>query len=117
MKVTYEVEIEPEDVPVRGNAMASGDKALDKECEDAIFKDLENGNEYAWCYARVIAESGGYKGEASLGCISCKDHKEFEEVFLPSMKDEALMNLGIDMAAHDGTEETPAFAGSAPEEI
>ena len=109
MKVTYEVEIQPSDIPVRGTAM----DLYDKECEERILQQIRNGNEYAWCDALVTAESGGYTGVMSLGAISCSGRKEFEEVFLPSMKDEALFSLGQDMAAHNGTNETPAYCGNA----
>lgn len=44
-RVTYTIEVHPEDIPVRGNAISSGDDALDREVEDSILSDLEAANE------------------------------------------------------------------------
>lgn len=48
-----DVIVHPEDIPIRGNAMASGDDDVDREVEDAIIADLANGNEWAWCTVEV----------------------------------------------------------------
>ncbi len=49
-------ELLPEDIPVRGNVMVSGDDALDQEVEDEIIARLDRGDIEAWCMARVTAE-------------------------------------------------------------
>lgn len=67
---------EPEDVPVRGNAIASGDDAVDKACEDGILADLE-WNEWAWCVVRCTAKLGSFTGTAYLGACSYKDRADF----------------------------------------
>ena len=41
---TIEVTAAQDDIPVRGNAMASGDDATDRECEDDILTRLDSGD-------------------------------------------------------------------------
>lgn len=69
-EATFTIECRPEDVPVRGNVLASGDDALDKRDEDAILAKLDVGNTWAWCTVRVVATWNGFEGEAFLGCCS-----------------------------------------------
>lgn len=66
--VTFEIRIEQDDIPVRGNAMASGDDAADRECEDAILAQLDAGNVEAWCSITVVAKWRGHEGSDHLGC-------------------------------------------------
>jgi len=47
------VEALEEDIPVRGNALASGDAEADRACEDEILARLEAGDIWAWCTVRV----------------------------------------------------------------
>jgi hypothetical protein len=61
--VEFTVRVEQDDTPVRGNAMASGDDAADRECEDEILSRLEAGNVEAWCVLTVedpVAYARGY---------------------------------------------------------
>lgn len=53
--VTFEVHAYPEDMRLEGNAMASGDEALDKQVCDEIRARLERGDVWAWCIVRVTA--------------------------------------------------------------
>lgn len=55
LKAQYKVEMLDEDVPVRGNASASGDDAFDKRVEDEIIARLEAGDMSAWFCAKVTA--------------------------------------------------------------
>lgn len=94
-EVTYTLECSPEDIEVRGNAMASGDDEADKEAEDAIIADLEAGNEWAWCCAKVTAEWNGFEGEDYLGGCSYRDEADFkaEGGYYEDMKERALDDL------------------------
>ncbi len=65
--VAYSVEIEAEDLPVRGNYMASGDDAFDQQCEDEVIAKLDRGDIEAWCYVKVTAELAGFRGTAGIG--------------------------------------------------
>lgn len=78
-EATITVQCLPEDIEVRGNCMASGDDAVDKECEDRIVADLENGNDWAWCTVKVTAEWNGITGVDYLGCCSYDSEKDFRQ--------------------------------------
>jgi hypothetical protein len=77
-KINYTIECLPEDISVRGNACVSGDKAHDRQVEDDIIKQLNDGNEWAWCTVRVTAELEGFKGVAYLGACSYTSEAEFK---------------------------------------
>lgn len=64
--VEYEIEIAEEHIPVRGNAMVSGDDAADRELEDEILARLDRGDLWAWCSVRVKAVAA----DGSIGCSS-----------------------------------------------
>ena len=79
-QVRYEISCLPEDCPIEGNAMCSGDASFDKQCEDSIRADLEAGNDWAWCAVRVTARYDGVDsviGEDCLGCFSYDGIKDF----------------------------------------
>lgn len=76
-EVTFEVTIEAEDMPVRGN-FASGDDELDKADEDAIIERLDRGDIEAWCCIVVTAtweapDGNEYTGRDTLGGCSLDD--------------------------------------------
>lgn len=77
--VAYEIEITEEHIPVRGNAMASGDDAADRELEDEILARLDRGDLWAWCSVRVkaIAPDGSIGCSSWLGGCSYKDEADF----------------------------------------
>lgn len=103
--VEFSFHIEPEDIPVRGNAMASGDDAADRELEDEILARLDRGDDVAWCMAVVTAtleiDGETFKGTASLGACSYETEAQlrnecFEHYDLTS---EALADLKATITA------------------
>lgn len=76
--VTFTLEIEPEDIPVEGNAMASGDDSADRECEAEILERLDRGDLWAWCYVRVTATWGEFSGSDGLGECSYRSEADFK---------------------------------------
>ena len=102
MKVTYELTVEHEDAPVRGNAMASGDDAYDKQIEDDIIERLDRDDRWAWCCVKVTAgvTVGGhtFTGCDYLGCV-CEDSEESfkENGYYEDMKSEARAHLREEM--------------------
>jgi len=78
-QVKFELKCEPDDIPVRGNAQASGDDRLDKECEDRIIAELESGNQWAWCTVVVEASWAAFTGWDALGACSYDDERSFRE--------------------------------------
>lgn len=92
--VTYTVECLPEDLEVRGNAVASGDDEQDREVEDAILADLEGGNPWAWCCVRVTARVGPFEGVDTLGGCSYRDEQAFRDCgYFDDMKFSAFDDL------------------------
>lgn len=87
LEVEYTYELEPEYISVRGNAMASGDPAVDREAEDWVFAELEQGNDAAWASAHVRAvltftvgdDVIRGQGDAYLGACSYRSEKELWE--------------------------------------
>ena len=76
----FKVQCLAEDARVRGNASAI-DEETDKEIEDAIIAELDNGNRWAWCTVRVVcyydAGLSGIEGSDYLGCCSYRDEADF----------------------------------------
>ena len=93
-RVTYRIEVDFDDMPVRGNAMASGDAAADKEVEDEILRRLDRGDVWAWASVQVVAECQGFRGTDSLGGCSYKDEEDFKTGgYYKDMRREALADL------------------------
>lgn len=96
-RVVFTVEALPEDIPVRGNAMASGDDTADQEAEDSIISSLESGNEWAWCVVKVTARVPGVdvvEGVDYLGACSYASAEDFKQGgYLEQMQDSAYAEL------------------------
>lgn len=90
--VAYDLRIEPEDISFEGNCSAI-DPETDRNQEEWIRRELASGNDLAWCWAQVTAKVDGFEGSDSLGGISCRDREEFDRVFLPEMRRNALADL------------------------
>lgn len=71
-EVTFTVEIEPEDLEVRGQ-FDSGDEEQDKALVDTILERLDRGDIAAWCCLKVTATWEGYTGTTYLGGCSFAD--------------------------------------------
>ncbi len=93
--VFYELEADFDDLPVRGNALASGDDAEDKRVEDEIIERLNNGDVWAWASVKVTARWKGLEGTNYLGGCSYVDEKDFKSPggYYEDMKAEALADL------------------------
>jgi hypothetical protein len=124
-----------EDIPVRGNAVVSGDDAADKEIEDGIIARLESGDEWAWCYAALEATCGDYRAHDGLGCccytdepISCRPGATSTTWCVPSSEKSAppasphwrskqgghLVNWAINLASWNLDDENRNFLDYCP---
>lgn len=94
-EVEFVLIVEQEDIPVRGNAMASGDDAADKAYEDEIIERLDNGDVWAWACVCVTATWKGMEGVNYLGCCCYKDEADFkaEYGYYKDMKQQAYDDL------------------------
>lgn len=71
------VECFPEDMCVKGNAMASGDNKIDTEAENKIYAQLDAGNRWAWCYVKVTVKWRGVEAFDGMGGCSYVSREEF----------------------------------------
>lgn len=76
--IAITVEASASDLPIEGNAMASGDDAADKRVERWIKKQLDAGNIWAWCEVHVrVTYRGVLSADAYLGGCSYKSEADF----------------------------------------
>lgn len=100
-EVTFTLEIEPEEIPFEGNAIASGDDSVDEETNQWIRDQLNAGNDWAWCCVKVTAEWNGYTGVDYLGGCSYRSEKDFmSDGYYADMKSEALDRLYEEIQRH-----------------
>src|ERR1700692_675881 len=77
--LTVTLQVEQDDIAVRGNAMASGDEAYDKEGEDGILARLDRGDVWAWACVKVTVAGYGCEGTDYLGCCNYADEQDFRK--------------------------------------
>lgn len=95
-QVMYAIEAEFDDIPIRGNALVSGDDELDKQVEDELIERVENGDVWAWASVKVTASIPGIdlEGVDYLGGCSYQDEEDFKRCgYYEGMKAEALADL------------------------
>lgn len=84
----------PCDIPIRGNVIASGDDAFDKECEDEILTRIEAGDEWAWFSAECCASYGNHSANDYVGGCSYADEAEWlSDGYAQEMIGEAIEQL------------------------
>lgn len=67
-QITFEIFCHPEDAPVKGNALASGDDAEDHKAEQDIIRRLEY-TPWAWCLVEVRGTWKGLTASDFLGFV------------------------------------------------
>jgi hypothetical protein len=98
MKPTWTITAEQDDLPVRGNAICSGDEKYDQEVEDGINGRLLCGDVWAWASVKVecAVELNGEKftGCSYLGACSYEDEEDFKTGgYYEQMKEDAKKDL------------------------
>lgn len=93
--VQIQVEALPECIPVKGNAMCSGDEDFDRQVESEILERLEQDDLWAWATVCVTAEWEGQRETTYLGCCCYEGEEEFRQEggYFDDMVDEAISNL------------------------
>lgn len=97
--VEFTITAEPEDMPIRGNCLASGDAAADKALEDELIERVNNGDEWAWCCAHVqasvtLADGTKVYGDDYLGGCSYASEADFtKDDYYRDMCNKALSDL------------------------
>lgn len=88
----------PEDMPLKGNVMVSDDDAFDRECEEDIQRQLDAGNEWAWCCVRVVCIWEDWSAEMYLGGCSYSGEAEFRtDAYFDDLQNEALGRLNAEV--------------------
>lgn len=92
--VLWTIEAKQDDTPVRGNAMASGDDAIDKQVEDEILQRLDDGDVWAWALVKVTGCLRGLKAETYVGGCNYSSEADFKaDGCYEDMQDEVLEEL------------------------
>jgi hypothetical protein len=66
-----------DEIPVRGNAIVSGDDALDKQVEDKIIDRLNDGDVWAWASVCVKVTYLGLEAKEYIGGSCYEDENDF----------------------------------------
>lgn len=112
--VSIKLEVRMSDIPVKGNAMASGDDKYDAKVEKQILDRLGSGDISAWFDALVTVsiewsddtDDYEYSGTDSLGCCNYTSIKQFIKAgdYFKDMVDNA-WDSAIALAYNDGITE------------
>jgi hypothetical protein len=99
--INYSLDVVPDDMPIEGNALASGDDELDATVEREIAERLARGDVWAWCIVAVTAEYKGFTGVVHLGGCSYRDEEDFKQEggYYEDLKREARDSLLADLRA------------------
>ena len=95
--ITILVTAHPEEIPVQGNAICSGDEDFDRQVESEILKRLEQDDVWAWATVSVTAEWQGLKEVEYLGCCCYANEEDFRQEggYFDDMVHEALTSLNL----------------------
>ena len=110
------LEIRESDVPIRGNAMVSGNSKYDRKVENEIIERLDSGDIYAWFDAKVTVsiEVNGitFEGYDILGACSYTFLTQFLE---SSGYYDDMVQTALDNALSELREYVEAFHGTLNE--
>jgi hypothetical protein len=93
-EVTFSIDVQLDDTPFHGNAIASGDAYFDKQVENEIIRRLNKGDIWAWACVKVTAEWNGFCGSDILGGCNYESEADFlADSYYEQMKACALADL------------------------
>lgn len=76
-QIEFQLIAEYESIPVRGNALTSGDDDYDRKEENRIIAAIGRGNVWAWASVELKGTYKGLTASNYLGCCSYKNEKDF----------------------------------------
>ena len=76
-EIAVRLKVEPELIPVEGNASASGDDDFDREVEHNILCRIQQGDIWAWAAVTVTVSWGPFSASDHLGCCSYANEEDF----------------------------------------
>jgi hypothetical protein len=110
LEVTFSMKVEQDQLELRGNCSTTGDELADRECEENIVSELEQGNVWAWAWVEITAsvEVDGevFEGRDSLGGCSYASEADFKkDAYYADMQAQAMEDLrnNIKAAVKRGT--------------
>lgn len=77
LEVDFKLIVEQDDLPVRGNAISSGDDEFDRKTEQEIIDRADSGDVWAWAQVSIRASWAGFRGDDYLGGCSYKNEAAF----------------------------------------
>lgn len=85
----------PEEIPVKGNAMSSGDEDFDHQVETAIYERLKMDDIWAWTTVCVTGAWEELTMHEYIGCCCYDSEEDFRNNsgYFEEMVDEILANL------------------------
>ena len=85
----------PDEIPVKGNALCSGDEDFDRQVESEILNRLEQDDVWAWATVCVSAEWEALKENEYLGCCCYESEEDFRNNsgYFEEMVDQVITNL------------------------
>lgn len=96
--VEFVLECEPEHIDIRGNLTVSDDPVQDRKDEDKVIHQLNSGNQWAWCCAKMTAKYKGFEGVDYLGGCSYESEENFrKDGYFEDMKVQALDALNTNI--------------------
>lgn len=96
--VEFVLECEPEHIDIRGNLTVSDDPVQDRKDEDKVIHQLNSGNQWAWCCAKMTAKYKGFEGVDYLGGCSYESEENFrKDGYFEDMKVQALGALNTNI--------------------
>lgn len=75
--IDWAIVCHPEDTPIEGNVLASGDDEEDRKAEQSVKDQLAMGNDWAWCGVEVRGSLAGITLNDYLGCCSYASREDF----------------------------------------
>lgn len=97
-EIRYDLKVEPEDLSLEGNVMASGDEETDRQAVAEVQRQLDAGNEWAWCCVIVTASWNGFSGSAVLGACSYASEADFRASdYFADLRNEATDELAANI--------------------
>lgn len=96
--VIFALECLPEDTPIEGNVIATGNDAADHAAEQETRAELNAGNGWAWCCAKVTCSWKSFSAVEYLGCCSYDSENAFRtDPYFEQMCAEALDALNAQL--------------------
>jgi hypothetical protein len=96
-EIQIRITVLPEEIPVKGNAICSGDEDFDQQVEAEILERLAQDDLWAWATVSVTAEWEGMEEANYLGCCCYANEEEFRQEggYFDDMVQEAVSNLNL----------------------